>query len=634
MQARGNSVRSLRSWARRVGVAVAALTLATGGLVVTSVVMAPAATALAICTPAGTTALTADIIATTGQSITGTVDATGCDIGIYVPPGTSGVTIDGATVSGANDHGIMAENTTGLTIQNSTIENNGLNPTHNIDTNKAVLLVGVTNSSVENNTVTGNLADGGISVTDEGNGVNPGAPGPGPLTPIASTNDGITGNTVNGNFGGCGIIVESWVAGAGTNDIFVTGNQVLGDPGVFGPHGPVIGQIVVATDAPGATVTNTEVSGNTVNGSFISGITVHSNAPGDSITGTTIHGNSLDNNNWGHINGAPQTDAIALIVNNIPGPSAPVLSGTAVTDNTMTNQFAGVWQTWQVTGTTLSGNTFSGPPNARLFYTQPAPGLGYWMTASDGGVFTFGQASFWGSLGGQSLNAPVVGLAQTRDQGGYVLAGADGSVSSFGDAITYGSVGAGQLTAPIVGVAMTPSSQSGTQGLGYWLVGSDGNVYPFGHDAASFGSTVGTPLNQPIVGMAPTPDGAGYWLVAADGGVFSFGDAGFFGSEGGKPLNAPVSGIVPTADGQGYWLVAKDGGVFTFGDAGFFGSMGGKPLNAPVVGILSSGGGQGYSLVAADGGVFTFGDAGFFGSMGGQPLNAPVVGGAAEGLNA
>jgi hypothetical protein len=610
------------------------LTLATGGLVVASVVMAPAATALTICTPAGTTALTADIIATTGQTITGTVDATGCDIGIYVPPGTSGVTIDGATVSGANDHGIMAENTTSLTIQNSTIENNGLNPTANIDTNKAVLLVGVTNSSVENNTVTGNLADGGISVTDEGHGVNPGAPGPGPLTPIASTNDGITGNTVSGNFGGCGIIVESWVAGAGTDNIFVTGNQVLGDPGVFGPHGPVIGQIVVATDAPGATITNTEVSGNTVNGSFITGITVHSNAPGDSITGTTIHGNSLDNNNWGHINGAPQTDAIALIVNNIPGPSAPVLDGTTVTNNTMTNQFAGVWQTWQVTGTTLSGNTFSGPPNARLFYAQPAPGLGYWMTASDGGVFSFGQASFWGSLGGQPLSAPVVGLAQTRDQGGYVLAGADGSVSSFGDAITYGSVGAGQLTAPIVGVAMTPSAPSATNGLGYWLVGSDGNVYPFGHDAASFGSTVGTPLNQPIVGMAPTSDGAGYWLVAADGGVFSFGDANFFGSEGGKPLNAPVSGIVPTADGQGYWLVAKDGGVFSFGDANFYGSMGGKPLNQPVVGILATAGGAGYSLVARDGGIFSFGDAGFFGSMGGQPLNAPVVGGAAEGLNA
>jgi hypothetical protein len=594
--------------------------------------MAPAASALATCTPAGTTALTADVIAQTGQTITGAVDATGCDIGIYVPPGTSGVTINGATVSGANDHGIMAEDTTNLAIENSTIQNNGLNPTPNIDTNKAVLLVGVTNSSVENNTVTGNLADGGISVTDEGGGLNPGAPGPGPQQPIASSNDGITGNTVSGNFGGCGIIVESWVPGAGTNDIFVTGNQVLGDPGVFGPHGPVIGQIVVATDAPGATVTNTEVSGNTVNGSFITGITVHSNAPGDSITGTTIHGNALDGNNWGHINAAPQTDAIGLIVNNIPGASTPILDGTSITNNTMTNQFVGVWQTWQVTGTTLSGNSFSAPPGGQQFYAQPAPGLGYWMTASDGGVFSFGMAPFWGSLGGQPLSAPNVGLSQTRDQGGYVLAGADGSVTAFGNAIAYGSVGAGQLTAPIVGVSMTPLSQTGTSGLGYWLVGSDGNVYPFGTDALSFGSTVGTPLNQPIVGMAPTPDGEGYWLVARDGGVFSFGDANFFGSQGGKPLNAPVVGIIPTADGQGYWLVASDGGVFSFGDANFYGSMGGKHLNQPVVGIIPTAGGAGYSLVARDGGIFSFGDASFFGSMGGQPLNAPIVGGSEEGV--
>ena len=42
----------------------------------------------------------------------------------------------------------------------------------------------------------------------------------------------------------------------------------------------------------------------------------------------------------------------------------------------------------------------------------------------------------------------------------------------------------------------------------------------------------GRPLNQPIVGMAATPDDGGYWLVAGDGGIFSFGDAAFHGSTG------------------------------------------------------------------------------------------------------
>ena len=43
-------------------------------------------------------------------------------------------------------------------------------------------------------------------------------------------------------------------------------------------------------------------------------------------------------------------------------------------------------------------------------------------------------------------------------------------------------------------------------------------------------STEAARLNQPVVGIAATPDGGAYWLVAADGGVFSYGDANFYGS--------------------------------------------------------------------------------------------------------
>ncbi len=82
---------------------------------------------------------------------------------------------------------------------------------------------------------------------------------------------------------------------------------------------------------------------------------------------------------------------------------------------------------------------------------------------------------------------------------------------------------------------------------------------------ASTGARAGRRLNQPVVGIAATPDGHGYWLVAGDGGVFSFGDARFYGSEGGRRLNQPVVGIAATPDGHGYWLVAADGGVFSFG---------------------------------------------------------------------
>jgi Protein of unknown function (DUF4232) len=148
-------------------------------------------------------------------------------------------------------------------------------------------------------------------------------------------------------------------------------------------------------------------------------------------------------------------------------------------------------------------------------------------------------------------------------------------------------------------------------------------VSAFG-DATAFGAP--SQVNQPIVGMASTPDGHGYWLVAADGGIFTFGDAGFFGSAGNIALNQPIVGMASTPDGGGYWLVAADGGIFTFGDASFFGSAGNIALNQPIVGMASTPDGHGYWLVAADGGIFTFGDAGFFGSTGGGGATQPTVG--------
>ena len=244
---------------------------------------------------------------------------------------------------------------------------------------------------------------------------------------------------------------------------------------------------------------------------------------------------------------------------------------------------------------------------------------GYWTVGSDGGIFAFGNAQFYGSQGGSPLNAPVVGLAATPDSHGYWLVAADGGIFAYGDAGFYGSAGSTVLNEPIVGMTATPD------GKGYWLVAADGGIFAYG-DAGFYGSTGGTALNEPIVGMASTQDGKGYWLVAADGGIFAYGDAGFYGSTGGLPLNGSIVGMASTPDGKGYWLAADDGGIFAFGDAQFYGSAASLPLNEPVVGIQASPDGGGYRMVAADGGVFAYGDALFSGSTGGQPLNAPVVG--------
>ncbi len=233
-------------------------------------------------------------------------------------------------------------------------------------------------------------------------------------------------------------------------------------------------------------------------------------------------------------------------------------------------------------------------------------GRGYWNVATDGGLFAFGDAGFYGSMGGQPLNRSIVGMAATRDGKGYWLVASDGGLFAFGDAGFFGSTGAMTLNRPIVGMATTPD------GRGYWLVASDGGLFAFG-DAGFFGSTGAMTLNQPVVGMAATPDGRGYWLVASDGGLFAFGDAAFYGSMGGQPLNRPIVGMASNG-GAGYWLVASDGGIFSFGTAPFYGSTGALSLVLPVVGMTTAPRGAGYWMIALDGGLFAF-NTGFYGSL-------------------
>ena len=66
-------------------------------------------------------------------------------------------------------------------------------------------------------------------------------------------------------------------------------------------------------------------------------------------------------------------------------------------------------------------------------------GNGYWICGSDGGVFTYGDAGFYGSLGNLDLAAPIVGMTPTPSGQGYWLLGADGGVFTFGDARFYGA---------------------------------------------------------------------------------------------------------------------------------------------------------------------------------------------------
>jgi trimeric autotransporter adhesin len=209
--------------------------------------------------------------------------------------------------------------------------------------------------------------------------------------------------------------------------------------------------------------------------------------------------------------------------------------------------------------------------------------------------------------------------AMSSSHSGYWMVGADGAVYPFGDAVSYGNA---TLPAGVAAVDLEPIPS----GKGYWVVDRRGAVSSFG-EAARLGSVDGAGLTagEDVTSLSATPTGLGYWVFTTKGRVVPFGDAGSYGDMSAVRLNGPVLDSIPTPTGLGYYMVASDGGIFAFGDAQFHGSMGDRQLNAPVQSLVPDGDGVGYWLVASDGGIFAF-EALFKGSMGSTRLNKPVTG--------
>jgi CSLREA domain-containing protein len=412
---------------------------------------------------------------------------------------------------------------------------------------------------------------------------------------------------------------------------------------------PILSNTISSNSRGGITVgsgDNIQIDGNTISSSpilvdYLGGVS------------PDLSGNALFNSTTGYVVGA--VTGVASLDKAKPGDQATSVTatsanGTLTVSGTLSSE-SGAYTRIDVYGDTscsatavgryplaaiqlphsIFRSTFSVPVNS---VPSTIGGIAVTVTNMDGAIP--GTKAVVGQTGGYSACVPVVasGPSTAQAESSYLAVAANGSTYSYSggtgtsddlqasDAHVLSDDEIGHLTLnePIVGMASTPD------GAGYWLVAADGGVFSYG-DAAFYGSTGAVHLNEPIVGMAATPDGKGYWLVAADGGVFAFGDAGYFGSMGGKALNQSVVGIASSASGSGYLLAAADGGVFAFGDAAFRGSQGGTRLNRPVTGIASTPSG-GYWLVASDGGVFSF-DTPFLGSMGGISLNSPVVGVAA-----
>lgn len=267
-------------------------------------------------------------------------------------------------------------------------------------------------------------------------------------------------------------------------------------------------------------------------------------------------------------------------------------------------------------------------------------GQGYWLVASDGGIFSFGDADFFGSTGGMRLNKPIVGMATTASGQGYYLVASDGGIFTFGDAQFFGSTGNIKLQAPIVGMKPTSS------GNGYWMFAIDGGVFAFG-DAQYHGSQLKFANYYPAtkyVGFdadstGTNADNQGYWVASDSSTVIQpFGNANVFSFSpygklaGNYYSNESLVGISRTEYSDGFWAATNTGGVMTAGDAPFYGSAGSMKLNKPIVGIIPEWYDQGYRLIASDGGVFSYGAIDYCGSTGGMRLNQPIVGGSRTGF--
>ena len=69
-----------------------------------------------------------------------------------------------------------------------------------------------------------------------------------------------------------------------------------------------------------------------------------------------------------------------------------------------------------------------------------------------GGVFSFGGSRFHGSTGHLCLNEPIVAVA-VHPKGGYWLAASDGEVFTFGEATFQGSLGSTDQCGSVVSFA-------------------------------------------------------------------------------------------------------------------------------------------------------------------------------------
>ena len=235
------------------------------------------------------------------------------------------------------------------------------------------------------------------------------------------------------------------------------------------------------------------------------------------------------------------------------------------------------------------------------------------MVASDGGIFTFGDAGFYGSTGGQPLEQPDRRAWRRRPPA--TATGWSPPTAASSPSATppfYGSTG-GQHAQPadrrhgrdadrqrllarrlrrrhlrlrrrrVLRLDRRPAAQQADRRHGRdadrprLLAGRLRRRHLRLRRRRLLRLDRRPSPNKPIVGMAATPTGHGYWLRRLRRRHLHLRRRRRSTARPAASRSTSRSSAWPRPPtGNGYWLVASDGGIFTFGDANFYGSMGGQ----------------------------------------------------------
>jgi nitrous oxidase accessory protein NosD len=167
---------------------------------------AGAASAAVVCYPTGFNGLDA---AQLGGDVSGTLDATGCNIGVYYDSTTlPGNVTPGSEIFGATYYGVLV-NGTSVNVTGSSVHDIGETPLNGVQHGNAIVYLSGASGTISGNTVS-HYQKNGITVRDAGSSasvVNNVVTGEGPVTYIAQNGIQISygatatvmGNTVSGN---------------------------------------------------------------------------------------------------------------------------------------------------------------------------------------------------------------------------------------------------------------------------------------------------------------------------------------------------------------------------------------------------------------------------------------------------